>query len=182
MTSPFVVSWHNASSWLRILLSPTERSHPRLLVLNAGLLTCGALLVVQDTAYSVYLRYVTRMGLNMYIARLLAAPLIVLIKTPLSVILTRLCVQRNTSMDDAACSEEAPLVNATHSSREENVVRCVSNARCSFSIVHNGFVDSLRENEVPYAGFMDCIKQIVAEEGYSTFFRAWWYEFALHVM
>ena len=142
MTSPFVVSWHNASSWLRILLSPTERSHPRLLVLNAGLLTCGALLVVQDTAYSVYLRYVTRMGLNMYIARLLAAPLIVLIKTPLSVILTRLCVQRNTSMDDAACSEEAPLVNATHSSSEENVVRYVSNARCSFSIVpsHNGLL------------------------------------------
>ena len=34
--------------------------------------------------------------------------------------------------------------------------------------------DRLRHEKDPYLGFMDCAKRIIDEEGWQTFYRAWW--------
>ncbi|KAL5523359.1 hypothetical protein ACEPAF_1626 [Sanghuangporus sanghuang] len=166
ITSPYTISWYNASSWLRLLLTSTERRHPRLLFVDSKLLTCGGLILILNLFFKILLHQFQKPSrLHAGVARSLATFGIylavslpkTLISTSLAVIFTRLCIQRNRSMDGVEGSDEDVPVDAIYSSKEENVV-------------------ILRDDSDPYTGLVDCVKRIGAEEGYTTLIRAWWFD------
>ncbi|KAL5522404.1 hypothetical protein ACEPAG_8420 [Sanghuangporus baumii] len=166
ITSPYTISWYNVSSWLRLLLTSTERRHPRLLFLDAKLLTCGGLILIHDLFFKIVLHQFPKPSrLHAGVARSLATFCIylavslpkTLISTSLAVVFTRLCIQRNRSMDNVEGSEEEPPIDAVYSSKDENIV-------------------ILRDDSDPYTGLVDCVKRIGAEEGYTTLLRAWWFD------
>ncbi|KAL0064263.1 hypothetical protein AAF712_008848 [Marasmius tenuissimus] len=84
------------------------------------------------------------------------------IHTPLLVAQSRLAVQRTRSFGEG---EEAGL-------REAEVAAAAGVERFS-----SEDVITLRDEEVPYTGFVDCLNKMTAEEGWRTLFRAWWVTF-----
>ena len=96
--------------------------------------------------------------------------------TPLEVIATRLAIQRNhASQEYNSVSQEVEGdadETAEYSGAEEDVIGYAVSI-CFIQMILMMYLRLRQEND-PYLGLIDCARRIVAEEGLTTLYRAWW--------
>ncbi|KAF9259075.1 hypothetical protein L218DRAFT_963944 [Marasmius fiardii PR-910] len=160
VVTPYRLSYMKPSAAFKLLLSPTERRQPWRLYLLPGLAASQFCLVLTS-----FLIYPLFSGMRHSTPLLAGLKLIVYfsfglawttLQTPLLNVNSRLAVQRIHKGDDVEISEAevAAAIGIQVYSNEEVIV--------------------LREEEDPYKGVFDCLKKVIAEEGWKSLFRAWW--------
>ncbi|KAG6827887.1 hypothetical protein H0H92_010096 [Tricholoma furcatifolium] len=175
IVTPVRLPFFGVRQSLRALLSPTERARPWTLYFTPGLVVANLLKIVialPILKFKPLQRFIiphvpkTReeIDVHFFLRSIVFTLLIILVTSllvPLEIIATRLAIQRNHDSqpqvnlgeENVATTPEVPV----YSSEEE--------------------VIGLRDESDPYTSFRDCLKRIVAEEGRSTLFRAWWISF-----
>ncbi|OAX39313.1 mitochondrial carrier [Rhizopogon vinicolor AM-OR11-026] len=173
ITTPHKLPYFDVIYSLRILLTPAERRRPWILYLTPGFVAAQ----VAHTAYVILLLLSIwqlhlpelvnpdiprneEIPLDKFVIALVLLILGKVVLPPLKVITTRLSIQRNDTaleFDTVSQEEHTPLLpHYQHYGADEDVI-------------------SLRTTErEPYVGLVDCGKRIIDEEGWRTFYRAWW--------
>ncbi|KAL0574783.1 hypothetical protein V5O48_007175 [Marasmius crinis-equi] len=185
ITTPYKLCWSSPFQALDTLLSPAERLRPYILYKTPGLFVATAL----RTAFPLFFlhfvfdlatrSFTQEVGLAvfsaaivLYVMAFLASTVLL---TPLDVIVVRLALQRNR----ANSLELEPLEGEDDEGFGSE--SGVGSGRKRYSDTED--VLSLRNeyNRNRYMGFMDCFRTILAEEGWSALFRAWWYPLVAQV-
>ena len=117
---------------------------------------------------------VSGVKLAIFLALALAGTIIL---TPLEVILIRLALQRNhaTFGYDSVSQANGDAQEAVdYAGSGEDVIRCVLavSPQTISTDIRSG---SLRTEQEPYTGLIDCGKKIVEEEGWGALYHAWWW-------
>ncbi|EPT05042.1 hypothetical protein FOMPIDRAFT_1021734 [Fomitopsis schrenkii] len=171
ITTPYKLPWLRPLSSLRILLTPTERKRPWVLYRTPGLLTAQVLHVAYTALLLSGIRslLVPRPGstdatfntfkFGIYLAvEILSTALL----CPLEVITTKLAVQRN---------HAAPEYNSVEQEVEDDGME--GEEYTEYAGAEEDVI-GLRHEKDPYLGFVDCVKNIITEEGFGALYRAWW--------
>ncbi|KAF9259060.1 hypothetical protein L218DRAFT_698482 [Marasmius fiardii PR-910] len=105
------------------------------------------------------------------------------VQTPLELIAIRLALQRKREGegDDVSEAEVAATAGVKVYSIEE-VIKYVWVFSFLYKIffflsIADTFFRRVRNEKYPYLGFVDCFNKIVAEEGWETLFKGWWFGF-----
>ncbi|KAH7883415.1 hypothetical protein F5I97DRAFT_1905030 [Phlebopus sp. FC_14] len=169
ITTPEVLSVFDLKRAIDVFLSPDERRRPWLIYFTPGILP----LVLFQAVYTFPLPYIGRYMLTFSetpffytvspraLIRFGYSLMYTAIHTPVHVMFVRLAIQRNRIHTPPPASEEKDAVQ--HEKLAEP-----SNAKVQV-------LEYLRTQQRPYAGLWDCAKSIVAEEGFWTFYRTWWW-------
>ena len=101
------------------------------------------------------------------------------ILAPLQVIAIRLATQRNhtTPEFNSVSQEEEGDTEGTleYSGMDEDVIRYVLTWFNKEPFGTEIRISSLRTEQEPYTGVVDCAKRIVVEEGWRALYRGWWW-------
>ncbi|KAF9259067.1 mitochondrial carrier [Marasmius fiardii PR-910] len=174
ITTPYKLQLFSPLRAWNTILSPTERRKPYTLYASPGLFAAVALRTAIPLFFLHFIFDLTTGLFSQELELVWFAAVIVLyvmaflgstvLLTPLDVMVVRLSIQRNRGdMDDEPLEGDESEVNpgGERYSENERVV-------------------SLRDeyNRNRYVGFMDCFRTILAEEGWSVLFRAWWFPLA----
>lgn len=167
-----------------LLFTPAERRNPFRLCLLPGLLISVILLDLEGTIVSSLKVTITKalyydrtfslqgVGLSIVLSSICA-----LLTTPLEVIITRLSVQETPSEDLNSESLPPPAVGqGGYQVAPSQETEGLPNYQESEGIEYAGSdedVITLRADQEPYKGMVDCARCIVREEGWGTFWRGW---------
>lgn len=188
ITTPHKLPWFQPMQSLRIILTPTERRRPWILYLTPGLMAAEVAHVAVIVLFLGPIRKLLLPGLSKpvpsdisfvrFAIYFIILCLGVAVLTPLEVIATRLAIQRNhASREYNSVSQEvegdAEDV-AEYSGTEEDVIGYVLSICFLVRSVYLTTYLRLRQENDPYSGLVDCAKSIIAEEGWTTLYRAWW--------
>ncbi|KAJ7020720.1 hypothetical protein C8F04DRAFT_1241783 [Mycena alexandri] len=156
ITTPHKLAAFDATTALRVLLSPAERAQPLRLYLAPGV----ALALLLEALVSPTLSLLSFFAFpRLHLALVLGGVLPLLIlstaaTTPLQVMAARLTLQRRSSGSEDTAAAAAGGVAATPMYPEQ--------------------VMTFRTDEAPYTGLLDCYRKMVEEEGWRVLYRAWW--------
>jgi len=169
ITTPHKLPCFDAKYSLRILLTPAERERPWILYtpglvaaqfwqiafIVLGLGTVRRLLLPELSQPDLPpAEDVSGVKLAAFFVLTLAGTIVL---APLEVILIRLAVQPNYAVPQSVPQPNGDAQEAVeYTGMDENVI-------------------SLRTEQEPYTGLIDCAKKIVEEEGCGALYRAWWW-------
>ncbi|KAG7088942.1 hypothetical protein E1B28_012887 [Marasmius oreades] len=163
IVTPYRLPYTRPLVAMKLLLSATERRQPWKIYLLPGVFVSQFCLILVPVAIRPLVTILLRPMINTplvglaVVAYFFTAVVGTILQTPLQIAGARLAVQRIRGGDDVSEAEVAEAAGVRVYSSEE--------------------VISVRDDQYPYVGLVDCLKKIIAEEGWVTLLRAWWITF-----